>query len=188
MKFKFFLLGTLAATIFIGLIFFVLVKWSAKTTEEDIRRDMEISNSIFAEITLIENFDLNKFIPVSNEKVSFENDVVIINFWATWCKPCIIEMEDFENLYREKRLDFDFIFASNEDFEKIKNFKIKNEDKFNLPFYYYNNETLMEGIEKNFLPTTYIFNKKSKVAFKISGVNKWNSDLFKQLIRTLSYD
>jgi len=188
MKIKYFLLGTLVATIFFGLIIFVLIKWSAKTTEKDIKSELETSNSVFAEITLIENFDLNKFIPVSNENVSFESDIVLINFWATWCKPCIIEMEDFENLYKEKSLDFDFIFASNEDLEKIKNFKVKNENKFNLPFYYYNNETLMEGIEKNFLPTTYILNKKSKVAFKINGVNNWNSELFKQFLSTLSCD
>ena len=32
-----------------------------------------------------------------------EGRVVLVNFWATWCTPCRIEMPGFEKLYRDKR-------------------------------------------------------------------------------------
>lgn len=29
--------------------------------------------------------------------------IYVINFWATWCKPCIQEMPDFESFYRQNK-------------------------------------------------------------------------------------
>lgn len=39
--------------------------------------------------------------------------VLLVNFWATWCGPCIHEMPDIENTYRMYRLrDFDLVTVS----------------------------------------------------------------------------
>jgi cytochrome c biogenesis protein CcmG, thiol:disulfide interchange protein DsbE len=39
--------------------------------------------------------------PVSME--SLRGQVVLVNFWATWCAPCRIEMPGFERVYQEKK-------------------------------------------------------------------------------------
>ena len=31
----------------------------------------------------------------------FKGDVVLLNFWATWCGPCIIEIPEFNSLYKK---------------------------------------------------------------------------------------
>jgi peroxiredoxin len=36
---------------------------------------------------------------------SLRGQVVLVNFWATWCPPCRIEMPGFERVYRERRED-----------------------------------------------------------------------------------
>ena len=33
----------------------------------------------------------------------FKDQVVVLNFWATWCEPCLEEMPAFETLYRRYR-------------------------------------------------------------------------------------
>src|SRR5690554_191234 len=35
----------------------------------------------------------------------YDNQIVLINFWATWCAPCIAEMPDFQNLYEDYHED-----------------------------------------------------------------------------------
>ncbi len=39
--------------------------------------------------------------PVSNK--TYRGRVVLVNFWGTWCKPCLKELPEFEQLYRRYR-------------------------------------------------------------------------------------
>jgi len=46
-----------------------------------------------------------------------KDGTVLINFWATWCAPCKIEMPSLEKLYRQFKSDnFDMIGISNDMF------------------------------------------------------------------------
>ena len=48
---------------------------------------------------------------------SAKGKVIVINFWATWCPPCIAEMPSMELLYQKYKGNDDvvFLFVSNED-------------------------------------------------------------------------
>ncbi len=58
------------------------------------------------EVEVIKFDDLEKIISEKPAKVK------ILNFWATWCKPCIIEMPYFEEASRKFEHDIDLIFVS----------------------------------------------------------------------------
>src|SRR5678816_2224599 len=49
-----------------------------------------------------------------------QNKVVMINFWASWCAPCRIEMPSFEKMYQSKKDSGLLILAVNEDEERGK--------------------------------------------------------------------
>ncbi len=49
---------------------------------------------------------------------SFKNRVVVVNFWATWCPPCIAEMPAFEKLYQDYKKDVVFLLVANDDPKK----------------------------------------------------------------------
>lgn len=71
-----------------------------------------------------------RLINSEGEKVNmndFRGNVIFMNFWATWCPPCIAEMPGIHDLYREiKSEEVVFLMISlDDDFEKAKRFKEK---------------------------------------------------------------
>ncbi|RPD98818.1 TlpA family protein disulfide reductase [Aureibaculum marinum] len=108
--------------------------------------------------------------------------VVFINFWATWCPPCIAEMPMIKSLYTDYNGKIEFLFVTNEDQKKVKQFYTKN--NYNFPTYNLISK-LPKQIDYTTLPTTYILDKNGKVALFETGAANWNSDKVKQLLNDL---
>lgn len=110
----------------------------------------------------------------------YKDKVVFINFWATWCGPCIKEMPSIERLKQKLSAEeVIFLFATEEDFQKIG--KFKNKHSFNLTFV--QQQTNLAHLEILALPTTFIFDKAGKLVFRETSVRQWddqeNVDLIK---------
>lgn len=100
-----------------------------------------------------------------------EDKTVFINFWATWCKPCIQEMPTIENaqtLFKDRNVVF--LLASNETVEQIEKFKSKR--KFGLQFVRVEN---LEALNIQALPATYIFNPQGELVFSEVGYRMWDT-------------
>ena len=114
-----------------------------------------------------------------------EGKVVLVNFWATWCPPCIAEMPSLQSLYDTFGKDVAFYFVSTETEEILQNFKEKT--NYSTPIY-----TMLtmppKVLQSKSLPTTYLIDKEGKVIIKKTGAAKWNSDKVKTTIRTLLED
>ena len=89
-------------------------------------------------------------------------------------------------MYKEENNNINFIFASSEEPDKVDKFYLKNKDRFDLPFYTFTKGDISKSFNHKYLPTTYLINKRTHLAFKIDGVHNWNSELIKNLILTLS--
>jgi len=96
---------------------------------------------------------------------------VFVNFWATWCKPCIAEMPDLEEASSilEKE-NYVFLFASDENMLKIRSFVEKR--KFNLKFVHLNKE--LAELKIHSLPTTFIYDTNGAKRKQIVGAMQWN--------------
>lgn len=117
----------------------------------------------------------NTFSTLDGTSVSladYQGQVVFLNYWATWCKPCIGEMPDIEKarqILAEEGVVF--LAASDEDITKIQSFKAKNDYQFT---YLRLNVDFSER-EVYSLPTTVIYRPDGSVAKMVTGAVDWSS-------------
>ena len=112
----------------------------------------------------------SSFINLSKQEVDlnlFSNKKIILNYWATWCGPCIKEMPDL--MIAEKKLkdsDVSLFLVSDEDISVISKFVENN--PYTLNFLKSNVSNEMLGVYS--LPTTILFDNKGNQVETIVGV------------------
>ncbi len=106
----------------------------------------------------------------------YRGKLVLINFWATWCPPCVEEMPSMEKLYkRMKGKPFEILAISTIESESaVKEFVEKNGFSFSI---------LLDkdgGVAEKYgvfsLPETYILDKDGKVIENIKGPFQWDTE------------
>tara|TARA_R110000868_G_scaffold8774_6_gene44928 strand:+ start:5163 stop:5723 length:561 start_codon:yes stop_codon:yes gene_type:complete len=108
--------------------------------------------------------------------------VVLINFWATWCPPCIAEMPSMQLLYADYKDKVEFIFVSNESETVINNFLNKNKYTFEV---FNSKSEYPEHFNIKSIPRTFIIDKKGHIVIDKSGAVNWNSDSVRNTIDEL---
>jgi thiol-disulfide isomerase/thioredoxin len=98
--------------------------------------------------------------------------VVFLNFWATWCSPCVAEMPSIQQLYDKlKDEGVVFVCVSNEETSKVSRFA--KEKGFTFPIY-----TMRGALPPVFktrgIPSTFILSPGGKIAFQHVGSAKWD--------------
>jgi len=98
---------------------------------------------------------------------------IVINYWATWCGPCIKEIPSIKRA-EEILEDYGYIFllVSDETISKISKFKNDRNFDFNFLKSIESYETL--GIYS--MPTSYIFDENGKIIETIVGAIEWDSE------------
>lgn len=117
----------------------------------------------------IELADLNGQ-PVAWE--SFRGKAVFLNLWATWCKPCIVEMPSIERASQQLAdSNIVFIAASDESLDKIRVFR----DRGKYTFTFLQLKSGFESLGVYGLPTTILFNAKGNRISTETGARDWSS-------------
>ncbi len=108
--------------------------------------------------------------------------VVVINFWATWCPPCIAEMPSLDKLYRKYKDNVVFLMVSDENNEVISEFKKKSNYQFIV---HSSASTYPEGFDVSSIPRTFIIDKEGHVVVDKTGAADWYSDSIQDLLNSL---
>ena len=108
--------------------------------------------------------------------------VVVINFWATWCPPCIAEMPSLQKLYDTYKDDVEFLFITDDSIDKIKAFKQKN--NYSFPIYIRRSNGPKELITRS-IPRTLLINKERQIVIDKSGAADWFSKSIQSEIEEL---
>ena len=103
----------------------------------------------------------------------YKGKKIVINYWATWCGPCIKEMPTIKRA-EEILEDYGYIFllVSDETISRISKFKNDRNFDFNFLKSIESYETL--GIYS--MPTSYIFDENGKIIETIVGAIEWDSE------------
>jgi thiol-disulfide isomerase/thioredoxin len=112
---------------------------------------------------------------------SFDGEVVVINYWATWCPPCIAEMPNFQNLYNEYGDRAIFLFLTGDEMNVVN--KFLNKHHYILPVYNYDQVPI--PLNHNSIPTSFVLNRKSEIVFSHTGAYKWDGESFKAFLDEL---
>ena len=120
----------------------------------------------------------------------FRGKVVFLNFWATWCAACVVEMPSMEKLHRRLK-DKDFVMIAinmQESDVQVKTFFEKL--KLSFAALLDSNGEVATGFAVNALPTTFVLDKEGRIAGAAIGPREWNNRasiaLFEYLINMRS--
>ena len=117
---------------------------------------------------------------------SLKGKVVFLNFWATWCAPCIAEMPSINALHTEFKNNQNVVFLLVDVDGAIANSTKFMEDKsYRLPVYISAGE-IDTALFHESLPTTLIFDKKGKMVYKTEGEANYNTKAFFKRISDLA--
>lgn len=111
--------------------------------------------------------------------------VVFINFWATWCPPCVAEMPSLNDLYNQFRDDDQIAFLFiNEDDNAEKATTFLKSKGYSIPVFM-STQSIPAEIYTGTLPTTVVINKEGKIIFKHEGLANYNSSEFIKQLKAL---
>jgi thiol-disulfide isomerase/thioredoxin len=99
--------------------------------------------------------------------------IVIIDFWATWCKPCIASFPYLHQVYKKYADDPQVKFVilnsgSGNSWDDASKWAQAN-PQFDFPFYYNQDKKLSSKLDITSIPTTLILDKKGNIRFRKVG-------------------
>ncbi len=157
-----------------------------------------ISEVIAVESVNIKNLVVNKELKTyenitfldSDKKIiklsDYKGNIVLLNFWATWCAPCKEEMPSLDNLKAKYNSDSIKIFPINigKENQKKTNKFFNDLNIKNLKIYFDNPKTLAKDLSLRGVPTTVFFNKEGKEFARIIGSIDFNDEQFLKWINS----
>lgn len=139
-----------------------------------------------SQITTESNNDYSAVFHTAEGKIidgeMLKNKVVFINFWATWCAPCLAELPSINKFYQQFKNNPDIVFLmidADNDLQKSTSFmEKKNYDmpvvsaQGNIPTEWYSGT----------LPTTIVLDKNGNIRYRQTGAAEYSNKKFSKFI------
>jgi thiol-disulfide isomerase/thioredoxin len=144
-----------------------------------------------AEITTLSedpelDFTLADFKDNTHTLANYRGKVLLVNFWASWCPPCIYEMPELTRLQQQLGDRAFEIIAINVGEKKYKVHKFTRLINFELPVLLDTSNQAFKDWRVQTLPTSFLVDAKGVVRHKIRGNPGWEQQetiaLIEQLI------
>lgn len=169
--------------IFLALIVAMIFPASRKEVSAFMVRQTLLSPRASSNTTFLSDDDWSFRVVDNNGKVvelsELKGAPIFVNYWATWCPPCIAEMPSIQNLYDNYNEKVHFLFVNNEDPAVVRSFMDKH--NYDLPLHNIVGRT-PDLFETSTLPTTIVISPKGRVVLYKTGAARWDSNkMFKMM-------
>lgn len=134
--------------------------------------------------TQIEDLDGNS---VGASSLVNNEGLMVISFWATWCKPCIIELNELQDVYEDWREEANvkIIAISIDDSRsssKVPGFVSGKGWEFD--FYLDKNSDLKRAMNITDVPHSFLINKDGKIVWQHAGYSLGDEEiLFEEILK-----
>ena len=130
-------------------------------------------------------FTLSDYQGQTVDIAQYNGKLVLVNFWASWCPPCVHEFPSIQALKTSFENEPFEILGVNmgEDAELIELFADGLGDPINFPLLVDESMSVASSWEIRGLPTTILVNKKGEEIFRFIGPKDWNSEEVREEIQ-----
>lgn len=114
----------------------------------------------------------------------YRDKPVFLNFWATWCPPCVAELPEIQKAWEKYGTSVNFLLVTNQEPAVVEAFMEKH--GYTLPVHYALSAA-PRVFEHSSIPTTYILSSEGNIVVKKKGAVNWDSRgtdrIFESLVR-----
>ncbi len=122
----------------------------------------------------------------SNVRLSeLKGEVILLNFWASWCGPCRVEMPSLNKLHNKyKSIGFKVIGVNVE--ESNTNAKVfLKENKVSFPILWDKKNKVSKQYHVSAMPTTVLIDRDGKIRYIHKGYQAGDEKIYKKVIKQL---
>lgn len=122
--------------------------------------------------TLFTHLDLNDDV---HSLTDYKGKIVLVNFWASWCPPCIHEMPALKKLKQRYQQQPFEILTLNVGEKKYKVRKFAKLIKLNLPVLLDTTSETFNRWDVKTLPTSFLIDVNGDIRYRVFGNPGWDS-------------
>jgi len=127
--------------------------------------------------------DLNGYLITLSD---LRGKVVLLNFWATWCGPCRVEMPAMEQLYRMfQRKDFEILAVSTDAQGAAITRPFQQENRLTFPILHDPDYRVGLTYGARSLPMTFLIDRQGIIRHQVFGARDWEAPEAQQLVQML---
>lgn len=134
---------------------------------------------------LAEDFTLKDENGKSHTLSDYRGKVVVINFWATWCPPCLKEMPSMERAHKKWIREGIEILAINVGEDEDSIFAFTGEHDISFTVLLDEDSSVLKLFPSIGLPTTYVIDPQGYVIYRAVGSREWDDPKITEKLRLL---
>lgn len=115
----------------------------------------------------------------------YKGKVIFINFWATWCGPCMGEMPEIQKFYNKFKNNpqVQFLIVTTDDMPAIKKFLNKHKN-YNFPVFQMQSQE-PDLLMSNSIPTSFLIDKEGNIVMKTKSAANWSGKKMENFVKQL---